>query len=171
MATQAKETKGGTKKEEVKEEAKAEEVKEVKDIPKIKPQHVVEAEHSFARYSVTALFGVTLEEMLKPDLWSSVGHRFKSGDEIRIISEDRSWMANCFVRFASRVRVELTVLEKYELEVAQMEQTVINGYSCKWNGSLDMFTVFTPEDEKVKGGFNTLNEAIMFASQYFNKVA
>ena len=98
----------------------------------------------------------SIEQMLKPSFWGHVAQQFRVGDHVEVVSEDQSFYAEFYVRFARRLEASVSLLRKVDLREVRstVDNDLTSSYSVKFRGSRAKFSVLQG-DKIVRDNFET----------------
>lgn len=89
---------------------------EVKPLIHLAPSRMTQAEFSRVIYSVTCESGTTIDQLLESSYWAHVGAKFKPGDRIEVMPDDREFFAELLVMAAGRLYADMTLLRAVDLD-------------------------------------------------------
>lgn len=98
-----------------------------------KPTNLEESTYARTIWCVKPEIKVTVEDMLVPGFWAHVAKRFKAGDHIEAVPDDRHYFAEFFVLAASDNWAKLVLLRETTLIKDDVE-TSTEGPIVKWGG-------------------------------------
>ena len=98
-----------------------------------KPTNIEEANYERTIWQVMPESTVEVESLLKPEYWAHVAKRFKAGDRIEAVPEDRHYFAEFFVLGAAANWAKVILLRKVVL-IKDNESTVEEGFKVAFAG-------------------------------------
>ncbi len=117
------------------------------------------ADHSFRRHAATVPADYQ-KHIDNPALYAHVAADLKSHDEIRVVAEDSTWVANVFVTYAAGGVVRLKTLYVIPLEPVPASDTMQTRFIIKQRGAQKWCVVDTAEnDRNVRSGIESQSEA------------
>lgn len=129
------------------------------------------ADHSFRRHSaiVPASYKDDLE---KPGMYAHVAGDLKMYDEIRVVAEDTTWVANLLVTHAAGNVIRVKLLYVIPIEPVKAEDTAQNRFIIKQRGQLKWCVVDTEEDDRnVRQGIATQSAAMEQLEEHLRALA
>lgn len=121
---------------------------------------IQDGEYAYSRVSVTLPVGVAFEELLKPEAWVQVSHRFagnplvgqrdRVGAVIEVRSQDHSFYAELYLRAVRGNLMDVAVLlppVKFGPKDAK-----VDGYEVRWNVGARGYDVIRQSDRQVVQG-------------------
>lgn len=131
------------------------------------PDRIGQSEDKERRFVIDIEYGVTLEDVLEPSYWAHVASQMQPMDEIKVRTEDGSWVAFLMVKYAERnyVSVVLDRLIKLDREIQMPIQS--ERHKVDWKGPRLRFCVTRTLDQKrVKEGCMSREEAIAWMVEH-----
>jgi hypothetical protein len=126
-------------------------------VKRVKPTSLQMSEHAFARYSVVAPVGWTIEDLLDPEAWAHVAHKLektqltnepdRSGAIIEVRTEDHAFYAELYVRAVRKMALDVDVIQFKPLGPQTEKKTA--GFDVRWNVGARSFEVIRQSDKEV----------------------
>lgn len=130
------------------------------ELKRVKPTSLQMSEHAFARYSVVLPVGWTLEEVLTPEVWAHVAHKFektkltnepdRSGAIIEIRTEDHAFYAELYVRAVRKMALDVDVIQ-FKAIGPKDEKPVSGDYKPRWNVGAGGYDIIRHADGAIVG--------------------
>ena len=118
------------------------------------------AEHAYGRFSVTLPVGVAFDEVLKPETWSQISHRFmrnpasgepdRTGAVIEVRTQDHAFYAEIYVRAVRGTVLDVGVIR--EPVYFGPKDIKTNAYEVRWNVGKRGFDVIRTSDRTIVEG-------------------
>lgn len=140
-----------------------------KAVRKLNINDLQEAQYAYGRFSVTIDPEWSLADVLKPEFWSNVSHRFafdkvtqtssQRGAIIDVRKEDNSLYAELYVVDADKTSLTVELLRKYEFgkKLNTVESTQ---YESRWNAGKKAYQVIRNSDREVVEQFKSKADAL-----------
>jgi hypothetical protein len=139
----------------------AEAAKKLQEPPKknvIRPSRaaIQLAEHSFRRHHLEVDNSVDPQADLEdPTLWENVASNLRLTDEVRVMNENQTWMANVLITFVNGTDVRARILDLYDIAGEEPNPGASKQYEVQLRGR-DRWCVIKKETgEKVIKGIAT----------------
>jgi hypothetical protein len=127
-------------------------------LKRVKPASLQMSEHAYARYSVVLPVGWDLDDVLDPEAWAHVAHKFektkltnepdRSGAIIEIRTEDHAFYAELYVRAVRNMALDVqAILGPVKLGPQAEKQTA--GFDVRWNVGSRGFDIIRQADKVV----------------------
>lgn len=136
----------------------------------LSPQAFQLAEYARQVWRVTAPADTKIEDLLVPSFWGHIAQSLRSGDLIEVVSEDNSWFADLYVRWARRLEASVSLKNSGLLEARAVTDDQASEYMIKFRGARSKFTILKGKDV-VKDGFETENQAQAYLTDYLKQLA
>lgn len=138
----------------------------------MKPTKIFPAEHTVVVYHHSPEFGVTLDDVLKPDYWTHVAPSLRVGHRIELLAADGSWWAMLIVRAVGRHDAVVQALSKVDLGEHEPALTEDSPYEVKWRGPAKKFGVVRKADsEVIRDEFPVKEQAIQWMQNHMKSLA
>ena len=99
-----------------------------------RPTNVEEAVAARNIWQVKPEIAAKVEDLLNPDYWAHVARRFRAGDRIEAVPDDRHYFAEFFVLAASSNWAKVILL-RHEVLIKDNETTMTDGFSIGFAGA------------------------------------
>jgi len=99
-----------------------------------RPTNIEESTYARTVWQVKPEIAATVKDLLDPDYWAHVARRFRAGDRVEAIPDDRHYYAEFFVLAASTNWAKLILLREVTL-IEDNEKTVTDGFSIGFGGA------------------------------------
>jgi hypothetical protein len=130
------------------------------------------AEYRHTDHSITLPLSFPYDQLFERDAWAHIGSKFKAGDIIHVRDEAHTFYARLYVRAADRLWVDAVEIEKHSLTAHSASGgAVSNGLKVEWRGKAKWSVVRESDNERVKDGFPTAEDAKSWLDQHNQKVA
>lgn len=104
-----------------------------------------------------------IDAMLDQSYWAHVASKMQPGDLIEIVPEDRSYIAELFVRDAGHLYAKVAL--KSHTVFGKADSKTPDGYEVKWHGPHAKYAVLLGAD-KLKDGFVDKAEANAWIAEF-----
>lgn len=131
------------------------------------------AQFKHAEHALMLPAGFPYEALSNRDAWCHIGIKFKPGDIVHVRDEPGTFYARLYVRAADRLWVDAFEIERVSLvSKAILDATPKDGLAVKWRGPKGKWAVVREIDnEALKGGFQSADEAAAWMTDHTTKVA
>lgn len=117
---------------------------------KHRPTSILPAEQTILSYYHVAPAGVTLQDILDPAYWTHVAFKLRPHYRIIVDAEDGAWVAELFVRYASRQEARCAVLSFTEIEgKVEMPADAAPEFEVRWRGPTAKWSVVRLSDGEI----------------------
>lgn len=82
----------------------------------LRPTDVQLAEHGYRRHTVTVRPGLGQDDLVNPELWTSASPKITAGDEVRVLSEDFSFVAYLLCTYRVGNQCIMRLVAGYDLD-------------------------------------------------------
>lgn len=144
-----------------------------KKISPLRPdQYFGLAVHKYNMLSAITPGSMGVKELQNPKFWDLVSRQLRSGDEIRCLAEDNSYVARMVVVYVNGSDVRIRCESFVELEEVKMEAyEAAEDYLVKNGGATGWYVQKKSTGERVLKGFATQAEAFTQLAEYQKKIA
>lgn len=143
-------------------------------ILKAAPSRLRQQEFVQTVWSYVAETGTTVEDLLRPDFWSTIagpGARLRRMDKVCVVLDDESFYAELLILSVGTGWAKMAVISKVDLE-AQSEADETAPFYVKWGGPHLKWTVIRRKDsERVKEKLEAKAEAEQWARDHTSAMA
>lgn len=143
--------------------------KEIKKIVPVKPAQFQTAEHRYRRHDCVVPVGTKKEDLESPELWVNVAPLLNKGvafDEVRVMSEDETFVAYLVVTFSQGSDARLKLLSFHELESSGEIELPQGKYDVKLLGAKKFVLYNTETGENIKENIPTKVQAYQELEDY-----
>jgi len=116
----------------------------------IMASNVQPVDYQYRHYSVMVKDDVTPDMLTDFRLWEHVAHKLEVFDEIRVIDEAETFMARLIITFSDKKRVNVKVLDVYDLQPAGSVEDISTLFTVKQKGPLKWCLVELRDDGSEK---------------------
>ena len=126
------------------------------------------AEYIRCVYAVTVDFGVTIEDVLRPEFWANVSTSLKVNDRIEVLAEDGTFYAELIVLDCSPTHAKVAILTHRNFSSVETEKVESTpDYKVTWGGNTAKFRIIRVADNAVvHSGEATKQAADLWLSDY-----
>ena len=127
----------------------------------IKPMSFQLAEHRYRRFDCFVPANTDKKDLENPALWVNVAPQLRMFDEVRVISDDHSFMAKLLVTFTQGTDARLKLIYGVDLEDESdtAEEPIPSKYEIKQKGQLKWCIVNNETGENIKTNIPKKSEA------------
>lgn len=138
----------------------------------MKPTKLFPSEHSVVVYHHAPEFGVTIEDLQKPDYWTHVAPQLRQGHRIEVMAGDGSFWAMLLVRAAGRRDAVVGLLQHVKFG-GEVEATVDDSpFEVVWRGPARKFSVVRKDDKEViRDEFAVKEHAVKWMQNHLKSLA
>lgn len=132
----------------------------------LKPANLKLSQHVYQTHSVDVKseYG---EYLCQPKLYEHVAAKLRVGDEIRLLSNNHSFVATVIVTFVKGTDVRVKLLQKVDLDNVEAESES-SGYESKYRGPKKWSIIKTSTGEVVMEDIPTKEECETIKAEYVN---
>lgn len=112
----------------------------------IHPSRMKLAEQERQDWIANAEYGVTLDDILKPEYWSHMAQLMTAGDHIEIRAEDMAWVAEVYVYQVGRNWAKVVLWKHLQLTEDLEEPKELAAFKVMWRGPQHKFAVIRLSD-------------------------
>ncbi len=113
---------------------------------------------------------VTVEDLLRHDYWQHVATQFREHDMVTVVSEDKAWLAQLYVRWSRRLEASLSLISHTRLERAVLDEKAVEEYQVVFRGNRSKWTILRGKNV-VKDGFESEGQAKAYLADYLKALA
>jgi hypothetical protein len=132
----------------------------------IKPMNFQLAEHRYRRFDCIVPADTDKKDLENPALWVNVAPQLRMFDEVRVISDDHSFMAKLLVTFTQGTDARLKLLYGVDLEGESDIEDAPLKYDIKMKGQLKWCIVNNETGETIKTNISKKSEAQRELEEY-----
>ncbi len=138
----------------------------------MKPTRLPQANHVIISYAHTPEYGISIDEVLKPEYWSHVAKSLRPGYVVFVTAADMSWRAELMVRDVTRNEALMGVVSHVKFGAAVDLDVDEMPYELKWRGPARKFSVLRKTDGDIlKDEFPTKELASEWAKNHMKAMA
>lgn len=116
-------------------------------------------------FAVKPEFGVTVEDMLKPEYWTHVAQQLRPLCRIEAVAEDGSWFAEFMVISTSKLAANVSLMRHVLLSEVKPSADG-DTHFAKWAGPSAKYRVVRKSDNAaIKDGFDTQAQALIWIAE------
>ena len=138
----------------------------VREVLPIKPSTFGLTNHQYRKYAAIAAAGMNKDDLHNPLFWSHVANQLSMFDEVRVLAEDGSWVADVIITFKHANNVKATVTNFTELDKVSYDTPDVGRYRAKQKGVLKWCIEDTETGENVFEKIATQSAAYKQLEEY-----
>lgn len=128
------------------------------------------ADYWRTQWAINPEFGVTVEDMLKPEYWAHVSAKLRPWDRIEARAEDGSYMVEFVVLDSAKTWAKVAIIGQptyFKENVGPADVTVDDKYMAQWKGPARKWIVTRKADKAtLKEELPTKADALRWISEH-----
>jgi hypothetical protein len=131
------------------------------------------ATHTYRQFNAIVPQGTDPKELENPALWTHIAPQLTEGSEVRVVSEDYSFVAYMICTFSAGSAVRMKTMHGYELETVDYDalQQQTGDVVIKLRGPKKWCLVRQSTGDVIREGIPTQSEAMKELEQYNRALA
>lgn len=130
------------------------------------------AEHKHIEHAITLPVTFPYDALFEREAWAHIGVKFRAGDIVHVRDEAHTFYARLYVRAAERLWVDVVEIEKRSLsKQPAIGGAAEHGLKVEFRGKAKWAVVRESDNERVKDGFPTSDDAQAWLEAHNEKVA
>lgn len=143
------------------------EAAEEQTVEGLAPTRVLLSQHAFQKFAVSVPAGTDPELLDDPALYVHVASKFRQGDELRVVDDNCTYVANLFVTFSDRKgRIRLKLMTVHTLDTVVVDAMDESNYKLSMRGTDKWCVQRLSDAEFIKKGIPTQAEAEDWLLEY-----